>query len=154
MMVKDAFLAMVMFGTRINMAKYCSRVISAWSFVKLNFYSEACCALFVMILSTFGTIEIPFRLFFDPEVLSTALPSGVIFVLGEVFVVLALNEGPTGPVSAVISFSVVFTSIITWGITQIPLSWMQILGIAIATAGIITVSMARSSPKSSALQNK
>ena len=65
MMIKDAFLAMVMFGVRINMAKYCSRVISAWSFAKLNFYAEASSAFFVMILSALGTIEVPFRLFFD-----------------------------------------------------------------------------------------
>lgn len=123
MMIKDAFLAMFLFGIRINMAKYCSRVLSAWTFARLNFYAEAGCALFVMILSGFGTIEVPFQLFYDPDTLIIALPAGIFCVLAEVFVILALNEGLTGPVSAMISFSVVFVSILTWSITGIALTW-------------------------------
>ena len=141
MMIKDSFLAMLFFGTRINIAKYCSRILSPWSFIKLNFYAEGTCAFFVMTLSAFEVINVPFNLYFDPATLALGLPGGVFFVCAEIFVVLALNEGLTGPVSAIISFSVVFVSILTWGITGIALTWMQIVGIAIALAGIITVSL-------------
>ena len=124
------------------MAKYCSRVLSAWTFARLNFYAEFLCAVFVMILSSLGTIEVPFYLFYEPSTLIIALPAGCFCSGAEIFVILALNEGQAGPVSAMISFSVVFVSILTWSITGIALTWFQIAGIAIALGGIITVSLA------------
>ena len=55
--------------------------------------------------------------------------------------ILALNEGPTGPVSAIISFNAVIVSVAIWVITGIALSWLQMIGIGIAFAGIVIVSV-------------
>ena len=51
MMIIDGFMAMVMLGTRINCTKYCTRIISAFGFVKLNFLGDCLCAAFVILLS-------------------------------------------------------------------------------------------------------
>lgn len=75
----------------------------------------------------------------DGVTLATGLPSGAFFVLAEIFVCKALNEGPTGPVSAIISFNAVLVSVLIWAITGIALSGMQMAGILIAVVGVITV---------------
>ena len=63
-MIIDAFVAMFMLGTRINAAKYCSRIISAFSFTKLNFLGDALCAAFVMLLSAIGVVNVPLHMYF------------------------------------------------------------------------------------------
>ena len=64
-------------------------------------------------------------------------------MIAELFVVLALNEGPTGPVSAIISFNAVLVSIVIWIKTGIALTILQIVGIVVAFSGIITVSSSK-----------
>jgi len=142
-MVTDAFLSMLMLGIRINMAKYCARILSPLTFLKLNLISDFACAVFVIVMSAIGAIGVPLYLYQETETLRTGLPAGVAFVLAELFVVLALNEGPTGPVSAVISFNAVLVSVLIWAITGIALSFMQIVGILVALSGIITVTMSK-----------
>ena len=63
-MIIDAFVSMLMLGTRINAAKYCSCIISALSFAKLNFLGDALCAASVMLLSAIGVINLPLHLYF------------------------------------------------------------------------------------------
>ena len=124
-MVKDAFIAMIMLGTRINAAKYCSRIISPLSFVKLNFVGDVFCALFILLLSALEIIPVPLNLYFnDREALIKGVPAGFFSAFAEIFCVSALNRGPTGPVSAIISFSVVIVSLLSWTIYGIALTWI------------------------------
>ena len=142
-MVIDAFIAMLFLGSRINMAKYCTRILSSLTFLKLNLLMEFVCAAFITTMSALGVIKIPLYLYIDYETLRMGLPAGAFFVLAELFVVLALNEGPTGPCSAVISFNAVIVSVLTWAISGIALSIMQIVGVLLAFSGIVLVSRSK-----------
>lgn len=68
---------------------------------------------------------------------------GAFFLGAEFSVFFALNEGPTGPVSAVISMNVVIVSILTWVITGISLTILQIGGICVAIFGVIIVALSK-----------
>ena len=143
MMIKDSIIAMLMLGTRICMAKYCSKIISPWTFIKLNLYIEFLCAAFIMILSLMQVVAIPFSTYWESNTMGTGFSGGAFFVCAEICVVMALNEGPTGPVTAVISFNAIIISVITWVAVGIALTWMQMIGIAIAFVGILVVSSAK-----------
>ena len=58
-MVIDATVSMVMLGTRINMAKYCTRILSPLTFLKLNLVTDFACAALIIVLSALGFIRIP-----------------------------------------------------------------------------------------------
>ena len=143
MMISDSFISMIMLGTRVCMAKYCSRIISAWSFVRLNFYVDFGCAVFIIVLSAVGLIDIPVSDYVDVETLKTGLPAGAFFTCAEIFIVMALNEGPTGPVTAVTSMNALIVSVLTWAVKGIALNWMQIVGILVAFSGIIIVASSK-----------
>lgn len=142
-MVIDAIISMFMLGARINMAKYCARILSPLTFLKLNLIADFTCAAIVIVLSAIGMIRVPLYLYIDIETLKIGLTSGTAAILAELFVNLALNEGPTGPVSAVISFNVVIVSVLTWAITGISLSLLQCIGIIVAFSGILTVTLSK-----------
>ena len=80
------------------------------------------CAAFVILLSALGMIAVPMSGYTDRVTLATGLPAGAFFFLAEVFVCKALNEGPTGPVTAIVSFSAVLVSVLIWVVTGIALS--------------------------------
>lgn len=144
MMIIDAFIAMLMLGTRINIAKYCSRIISAMSFVKLNFLADAICAAFVLLLSALSVINLPIELYFaDRETMVKGLFAGALQTLAEIACVQGLNSGPTGPVSAIISFGVVIVSLLSWVLFGQALSFVQIIGIVVALVGVLAVTLSR-----------
>ena len=142
-MVIDAFIAMLFLGSRINMAKYCTRILSPLTFLKLNLLMEFLCAASITAMSALSIIDVPLYLYIDPETLRTGLPAGAFFALAELFVVLALNEGPTGPCSAVISFNAVLVSVLVWAISGIALTNLQIAGVLLAFVGIVLVSRSK-----------
>lgn len=122
MMIIDAFISMALLGVRINMGKYCTNILSSLSYLKVQLIADFACAAFVMLLSALDIIRVPLSAYSDGVTLATGLPSGAFFVLAEIFVCKALNEGPTGPVSAIISFNAVLVSVLIWAITGIALS--------------------------------
>ena len=144
MMIVDAFASMIMLSIRISLAKYCTRVLSTMTYLKLYLLMDSLCAVFVTILSALNVIELPLYLYVEPETLMICLPAGAFAALAELFVTLALNEGPTGPITAVISFSSVFVSVASWAIDGSALSPMQIIGILVALCGVFTVSKSNS----------
>ena len=121
-MVINSAIAMLLLSVRMNMAKYCTRILSSLSFLKYNCLADSICALFVVILSAFGVIRVPLSTYLDIETMKIGLSAGASGVIAELFVVLALNEGPTGPVSAIVSFNAVLVSILVWILTGIPLT--------------------------------
>lgn len=137
----DAFSAMLMFGIRIVMGKYLTRILSPLQVIKLGFTADFCCGAFVIILSSFKVIKIPISTYFEPEMLLFAGVCGLLNCGAEMMVFMALNEGLTGPVSAVISFNAAFVSVLTWVIQGIALTTLQILGVIVALAGVLTVSL-------------
>lgn len=50
-MIIDAFVSMVFLGARINMAKYCTRIVSSLTYLKLQLCADFCCAMFILMLS-------------------------------------------------------------------------------------------------------
>ena len=121
MMLIDSTISMLLLSARMNMAKYCTRILSSLTFLKYNLLADFVCALFVILLSVFGVINIPASSYLDKETLQTGFEAGASGVMAELFVVLALNEGPTGPVSAIISINAVLVSIVIWIRTGISL---------------------------------
>jgi len=69
--------------------------------------------------------------------------NGIFSVGAEMMVTIALNEGLTGPISAVISFNGAIVAILIWVIQGIALSFLQIIGIFVALAGVLTVSLSK-----------
>ena len=121
-MLINSAIAMLGLSARMNMAKYCTRILSSLTFLKYNFIGDFCCACFIIILSYFGVIRVPITSFLEWQTIKTGLEAGASGVIAELFVVLALNEGPTGPVSAIISFNAVLVSIVIWIKTGIALT--------------------------------
>ena len=142
-MIIDAFACMLMLGSRINTAKFCSRIISPLSFLKLNLLADFLCGFLVAVLSALSLIPIPLSLYIEIESLRMGVLTGAMFTLAELFVIFALNEGPTGPISAVISFNCVIVSIMTWVISGIALSPIQIVGVLIAFCGVVFVALSK-----------
>ena len=134
---------MLMLAARMNIAKYCTRILSSLSVVKLNFLADFICAALVVLLAALEIINIPLPLFYDRANVLWGLVSGAFFVGAETCVFFALNDGPTGPVSAIISSGVVLVSILTWATTGIALSTTQIIGIVVAVSGVFLVSLAK-----------
>ena len=148
-MVIDAFIAMFMLGTKINCAKYCTKIISSLSFFKYNMVMDFLCGVFIIIMSAVSIIEIPLSLYVEAETLRSGFLIGTSCALAEIFVTLALNEGPTGPVTAVISFNAPIVSVLIWVIQGIALTTLQIVGILLAFIGIIVVSLSNQPADSS-----
>ena len=69
LMLIDSALAMLMLSARMNMAKYCTRILSSLTFLKYNLLADFICALFVVLLSVFGVINIPFSSYIDKDTL-------------------------------------------------------------------------------------
>ena len=68
-MIIDAFVSMVFLGARINMAKYCTRIVSSLTYLKLQLCSDFCCAMFILMLSAIQVINVPIELYIDKETL-------------------------------------------------------------------------------------
>lgn len=143
-MVIDGFITMLMFSIRVNATKYCTRILSPLSFVKLNFVGDSLCAIFVILISALSIIDVPLSDYFtNKESLVKGLPVGACTVAIEISCIHALDQGPAGPVTAVISTNIVLISILQWLITGIALSLLQIIGIFIALVGVLTVSLSK-----------
>ena len=69
LMLIDSAIAMLMLSARMNMAKYCTRILSSLTFLKYNLLADFICALFVVLLSVFGVINIPFSSYIDKDTL-------------------------------------------------------------------------------------
>ena len=122
-MLTNSFFSMVLLSTKMLITKYCCRILSSITFIKLIFIAEFMCATFIIFLSLTGMIDVPMSAYVDGLTLRTGVPASVLIMLSEVFIALALNEGPTGPVSAIISFNAVLVSILVWLITGIALTF-------------------------------
>ena len=142
-MLINSFISMLLLSTRMNMTKYCTRILSCHTFLKYNFLADFICALIVILLSAVSAIQVPMGSYLDIETIRTGLSAGLCGVIAELFVVKALNDGPTGPVSAIISFNSVLGSILICIFTGISLTVLQIIGIVIAFLGIITIAVPR-----------
>ena len=73
----------------------------------------------------------------------TSILACVCYAGAEIFTLLALSEGPAGPISAIISFNAVLVSILVWIITGIALTMYQIIGIVVSIAGVIIVAASK-----------
>ena len=142
-MVIDAFISMFMLGARINCAKYCCKIISSLNYYKYNMLMDFVCALFIFVMSVIDIIKVPVALYGETYTLRSGVLAGTSCALAELFVTLALNEGPTGPVSAVISFATPIVSVLMWVVHGIALTAFQIVGILLAFAGIIFVAISK-----------
>ena len=139
-MIIEAVLALICLGTRCVFAKYCARVISAYSLVKMNFYAGGLCGVLVLLLCLIGLIDVSASLFLDPYLLKVGTVAGCFFIFADMLAMLSLSKGLTGPASAILSFTAVIVSILTWAINKIPLTATQIVGIFISLAGVVVVS--------------
>ena len=139
----DSFAAMLMFGVRIVMGKYLTRILSPITVIKLGFIADFSCGAFILILSAIGAISIPFGSFFAPELLGFAAIVGALNCTAELMLFKALNDGLTGPVSAIISFNAAFVSVLTWILQGIALTFLQVIGIIVAIAGVLAVSLSK-----------
>lgn len=72
-MIIDAFACMIMLGSRINTAKFCSRIISPLTFLKLNLLADFLCGLIVSILSALSLLSIPLSLYIEKQTLLMGL---------------------------------------------------------------------------------
>ena len=103
-MIFEAILALLLLGTRCVMAKYCAKMISAFSLVRYNFYTIGSCGLIVLLLSLTGIIEAQAQAYSDPYLLKVNLASACFFIFADMFAMLALSKGLTGPASAILCF--------------------------------------------------
>ena len=65
MMLINSAIAMLLLSARMNMAKYCTRILSSLTFLKYNFVGDFTCAIFIIILSYFGVIRVPINSFLE-----------------------------------------------------------------------------------------
>ena len=142
-MLINSILSMILLATKMLMSKYCSQIVSRFTFIKLYFIGEFICAAIIILLSLSTLIQVPIETYIDKVTIKTSIPACVCYMGAEIFTLLALSEGPAGPVSAIISFNAVLVSILVWIITGIALSLYQIIGIVVAFAGIIIVAASK-----------
>jgi len=55
--IYESLLSLCFFGSRIILSKYCSRVLSAIEFVKINFMADATCGILLLILASTGLVK-------------------------------------------------------------------------------------------------
>ena len=58
-MLINSFLSMILLSTKMNMAKYCSRILSRFTFIKIYFIGEFICAAIIIVLSLASLINVP-----------------------------------------------------------------------------------------------
>ena len=145
MMIIDSFASMFMVSARISLAKYCSRILSTLTYLKLYLLMDSLCAFFITFLSAIGVINLPLEYFFDADTIRICFTAGCFSAFAELFLARALRDGPTGPISAVISINSVLVSAAAWLIDGTPLTPIQIVGMIVALSGVFIVS--RSKPQ-------
>ena len=145
MMIIDSFASMFMVSMRISLAKYCSRILSTLTYLKLYLLMDSLCAFFITFLSAIGVIDLPLEYFFNADTVRICFTAGLFSAGAELFLARALCDGPTGPISALISFNSVLVSAGAWLIDGTPLTPVQVVGMVVAIAGVVIVSSSKPS---------
>ena len=112
--IYEALLAMLFFGFRIVISKYCCRILSSMQFVKLNFIGDCVCGILVIIFASFGMLKIDLAsLFLNVDsVLSINFFASFVMIGAEILSFKAVNDGIIGPVVAIIGTNAILASLL------------------------------------------
>jgi uncharacterized membrane protein len=137
MMVVYALVAMMCFSVRVLISKKTCHAIGTPLYVEINFLTEFCLGLGMLVLWWQGALKLQFE---TNRTVMLALAS-FFQVFAEFFLFLGLAVGIVGCVVAVVSSNFVYVSIVSTILGHSSMNSIQIVGATCSLIGVLTVTI-------------